>query len=122
MNELKARIADNLKRLRTEKDYSMEYLADKLGRNSYMAYSRLERGETDLKVEDAIKLADIYKIPVNEIINPDQVAQRNIVSEPSHPYGKKNSLNLNVILDGREDTLQKHIEMLTKVNGILAES
>lgn len=121
MNELKSRIAYNLRRMRTSKDYTLEYVADHIGKGHYSSYQRIELGQNDLKVEDAVKLANLYKTTVESIINPSEDSDTATFNEPGYPYGRKNSLNLNVILDGREDTLQKHIELLTKVNVMLAE-
>jgi len=118
MDLVKSRIAQGLKSLRLEANYTQEYIADVLGKGDYSAYYRLEAGKTELKFEDAFKLSQLYNVPMEQIYDPD--LKKNIVYEPREDYKPANSLQMNVVLDGKETTLKKQVELLTKVNALLA--
>ena len=57
---------EQLRRLRREKNYSQEYVAEKLG-ISQKAYSEIESGKTTLKHELIGVLAEILNISAHEI-------------------------------------------------------
>lgn len=59
---------ENLRRIRREKNYSQEYLANRLN-ISQKAYSDIEQGKTVLKPDMIIKLSSIMNIP------PDSICQ-----------------------------------------------
>lgn len=118
MDVIKSRIAQGLKSLRLERNYTQEYVSEVLGKGDYSAYYRLESGKTELKFDDAAKLAALYKVPMERIYDPERKAVDR-VADPEEQYGKKNSLQLNITLDGREETLKKQVEILTKVNALL---
>lgn len=122
MDELKSRIAQGLKRLRLEKDYTQEYLADVLGKGDYTAYYRLESGKADLKFEDAFKLSMLYKIPMEHIYDPDLRDQprEDRFEEAREKYLFKNRMSISVSLDGEEENLTRQIEILKGVNALLA--
>lgn len=63
---MKAKCNDNLRKLRREKDFSQEYIANLL-EISQKAYSDLEQGKTALKSEMILKLAAILDISPNNI-------------------------------------------------------
>ena len=50
-----------IRKTREIKDYSQEYVAEKLG-ISQTAYSKLENGQTNISVKRLIKLAEILEI------------------------------------------------------------
>ncbi|PRY90626.1 helix-turn-helix domain-containing protein [Mongoliibacter ruber] len=119
MNDFRSRIAEGLKSLRLQKNYSQEYIAEKLGKSDYTGYQRIESGRTELKFEDAYKLADIYNVPMEKIYNPD-LNESSTFSEGSvAPYGKREVLHLNIYLDGTETQLDKQIELLKRVNSCI---
>lgn len=117
----KSRIAYVLKRLREERNYSQEYVAEKLGKNDSTAYSRIEQGRTELKYEDALKLALLYKIPMESIYDPNYTEKDIDAFREERPhYFNQSKLNLSITLDGSLDTLHKQFELLKKVNELLA--
>ena len=121
MDLRKSAIAQGLKNLRLEKDYTQEYVGSILGgRDSSLVY-RLESGKTDLKLGDAAKLADLYEVSIDYIYDPSKQRKPDIVSEPREPYYTRAKLQVSVLLDGTQLGLQRQLDMLHKVNAALAE-
>jgi transcriptional regulator with XRE-family HTH domain len=119
MDLFRSKIAQGLKKLRLEHEYSQEYLAEKLGKADPSGYQRIESGRTELKFEDAYLLAKIYQVPLEQIYDPN-LRPAEVLSDNPIQYGKSNQLQVSVILDGKEHTLKKHIEMLSNVNKLLS--
>jgi transcriptional regulator with XRE-family HTH domain len=121
MSEPRQRIAENLKELRLEHNYSQEYLGEVLGKNDYTAYQRLEHGKAELKFADAYKLARLYKIPMEHIFDPELRKEDSLLVK-DHPitYKKKNLVQITVNLDGSEDFLESQIELLRGMNKVIS--
>lgn len=64
-------IANRLQKLRKEKGYSQEQLADLLG-ISRQAVSKWERAEASPDTDNLICLAKLYGISLDELLNTDQ--------------------------------------------------
>jgi transcriptional regulator with XRE-family HTH domain len=120
---VRSRIAANLRRLRLEKDYSQQYVSEYMGKTDYTDYQRLESGKTELKLEDAAILAELYKVSLETIWDPSKEAHINEVSELEHVNeyqpAAKNKMHIQLELDGSETTLQKQIDLLTSINEVL---
>jgi len=56
----------NIKQIRGQKKLTQEYVAKKLG-VSRVWYNKLENDEIDIKVDLLPKLAEIFKVPVQEL-------------------------------------------------------
>jgi transcriptional regulator with XRE-family HTH domain len=122
MDIRKSAIAQGLKDLRLQKEYTQEYVASILGAADGSAVYRLESGKAELKLEDAARLARLYEISIDQIYNPTDRGSRSGVSDQDRaPYGIKSKLQVSVFLDGTTVGLQKQVELLTKVNAALAE-
>jgi len=122
MDLKKSAIAQGLKNLRLEKNYTQDFVASVLGKGDGSAVYRLENGKADLNLEDAARLAELYEVTIDEIYDPSKRFSESEVSENRSGYVIKNKLQVSVILDGTLVGLQKQIELLTKVNAILAEN
>ncbi len=61
-------IQKNIKLLRIAKSYNQEYMAKKL-KISQSGYAKLERGQTEITLNRLQQLAEIFGMPVYEIIN-----------------------------------------------------
>ncbi len=122
MDQVKAKIAFQLKSLRTKKNYTQEYVAELLKMGDYTAYHRLEHGKTILKFEVAFKLAKIFGVKMEELMNPIEKDQDECdnLQRDSYLWIKKNSLQLVILLDGDEINLARQIELLKEMNGFLA--
>lgn len=115
--ELKSHIAENLRKHRVLRGYTQEYIAEFLGKKDYTAYSRYEQGRSNLKMEDAIKLADLYEVDVKELISVSPSVNPHIGD-----HGKKASGLVSVLvdLDGSSEKLDSHIQRLKKINELIA--
>jgi transcriptional regulator with XRE-family HTH domain len=114
---LKSNIAENLRKHRVLKGYTQEYIAEYLGKRDYTAYSRYEQGRSNLKMEDAIKLASLYEVDVQELISVSPTS-----SHSSEIQKKSNGLvSILVELDGSSSTLENNISRLKKINDLLSK-
>lgn len=117
----RARIAHGLRRLREDRNYSQEYVAEVLEKNDSSAYSRIEQGRTELKFDDAFKLAALYKVSMEQIFDPSlRNVDQESFSEQREKYNLTPKLNLSVTLDGTPETLKKQLDLLESVNNVLA--
>lgn len=64
------KIGNRIKNLREEKNYSQDYLAQRLG-ISQKAYSKIENSQTKLTVEHLLKIADALEVSINKILASD---------------------------------------------------
>lgn len=122
---LKSNIAENLRKHRVLRGYTQEYIAEYLGKKDYTAYSRYEQGRSNLKMEDAIKLSELYEVDVQELISVAPTVNH------SYDFSKKangNNQNGNgnghvsvlVDLDGSSSSLESNIIRLKKINELIA--
>ena len=61
-------IITKIRNLRNQKEYSQEYVGDKLGIGQ-VAYHKLENGKTSLKIEVVLKLAIILEVETSYILD-----------------------------------------------------
>lgn len=115
---LKSHIAENLRKHRVLRGYTQEYIAEYLGKKDYTAYSRYEQGRSNLKMEDAIKLADLYEVDVQELISIAPTVN-NIVESPKKTNGN-GQISVLVDLDGTQNSLENNISKLKKINELIA--
>jgi transcriptional regulator with XRE-family HTH domain len=115
--ELKSHIAENLRKHRVLRGYTQEYIAEYLGKRDYTAYSRYEQGRSNLKMEDAIKLANLYDVDVQELISISPSIT------PAVETQKKSSglISILVDLDGSSSTLDSNISRLKRINDLIAK-
>ena len=64
-----------LKKLRTEKGYTTQYMGDKLG-ISKPFYSQIENGHRRLTYDMATKIAKIFKIKPDELFYNDHIKNK----------------------------------------------
>lgn len=65
------RIGKKIRQLRELRDYSQEYMAEKL-KMSVPGYSRIERNEVDVNIEKAYQIAEILNVGINDLLNFDE--------------------------------------------------
>jgi transcriptional regulator with XRE-family HTH domain len=135
MNEIKKRIAANLRKLRLDRDYSMQYVAEYMGKTDYTGYQRLENGKTEVKFEDAAILAELYKVPMETIWRGIDYWRENQAGEKPRVYQieapknevveikeittKRKSIFIQLEIDGTNDKLEEQIELLRSINAVL---
>ncbi|AFL86187.1 putative transcriptional regulator [Belliella baltica DSM 15883] len=113
-------VSKKIKELRALKGYTQEFVATVLEKKSYSNYQKIESGKTNLSILDAKKLAELYDIDVIEIINPEQSKGDKIfMNKNCNNYESKVKLNISIELDGSIENLEKSMEILKKINGLL---
>jgi transcriptional regulator with XRE-family HTH domain len=126
-------VHEKLKIMRLCKDWSQEEMAEKLG-YSVNGYAKIERGETDIKVEKLGKIAEALGMELQQLLNLNHKNIFNII-DSSSPQGN-NSCNIyltetqcahelekvKLLLQEREkevNHLKREIEHLTKLVTLL---
>lgn len=86
-NKFYKRVGENLRRLRFKHNYTQEYLADTIGRKNYSSYGKIESGEARLSIEDAAKLSKLYKLSIDELLDPgmEKISGAPPAAPPSEP-------------------------------------
>jgi len=79
-------IHEKLKVIRLCKDWSQEEMAEKLG-YSVNGYAKIERGETDIKVEKLGKIAEVLGIELQQLLNLNDRNIFNIIDNFSSQHG-----------------------------------
>ncbi|WP_143962334.1 helix-turn-helix domain-containing protein [Litoribacter populi] len=115
--ELKSHIAENLRKHRVLRGYTQEYIAEFLGKKDYTAYSRYEQGRSNLKMEDAIKLAELYQVDVQDLISVSPTIAGNIEGGSSNGH----HISVLVELDGSNEKLENNIKRLKKINELMSK-
>ncbi len=69
----KKAISINIKRVRLERNYTQEYLGQRLS-ISQNAYSKIEMGRTSVTIEKLLGIADILEVNIMELIGGDHLA------------------------------------------------
>jgi transcriptional regulator with XRE-family HTH domain len=70
MDAIKEKVVGNIRAIRETKNYSEEYVAEKMGIGQ-STYNRKENGEGDFTLSELIKLADVLEVSVSKIIDMD---------------------------------------------------
>jgi transcriptional regulator with XRE-family HTH domain len=70
MDAVKEKVITNIKTIRETKNYSEEYMADKMG-ISQSTYNRKENGEGDFTLTELINVAGVLEVSVSKIIELD---------------------------------------------------
>lgn len=122
-------INEVLLKLRVNKSLSQQNIADELGVD-ISTYSRYEKGKAELKISHAKKLADLYKISLDELISygeaqaPSKAASKeNQVAESIDLYLKRRRqkmVALTVELDGTAETVNHYMQLIQDLNKVIA--
>jgi transcriptional regulator with XRE-family HTH domain len=67
---VKEKIINNIKTIRESKNFTEDYIADKMG-ISQSTYNRKENGLTDFSLTELIKLGDVLEVSVSKFIDMD---------------------------------------------------
>ncbi|QDH79248.1 helix-turn-helix transcriptional regulator [Echinicola soli] len=114
--ELKQHIAENLRKYRVLRGFTQEYIADYLGKKDYTAYSRYEQGRSNLKMDDAIKLSELYDVQIQELVNGTPSIKRKHINGSAI---QGNNFSVMVSLDGSLDTLENQLKRLKRLNTLI---
>jgi len=118
--ELNTKIGANLRKLRTSKGWSQEYLAETIGRKDYSAYGKIEQGHTALSFIDACIIADLYNIKLEKIIDTE-FKKNSCQKKPDIEKTKIKTISVVVEIDGSQENLQEQFDTLKKISSILLE-
>jgi transcriptional regulator with XRE-family HTH domain len=110
-----------LKVLRVSRDWSQEYIAEKLG-ISQAAYAKLETGETRLTVDRAGQLAGIYEIDPEYFFTTDRVINYNSGSNSHGGLFNTATYNNGVALEMIEKLMSERNEVARILEEELAAS
>lgn len=84
MNTNKMKSHEKIRKIREEKKWSQEELANKLGLSTN-GYAKIERGETRLTLSRLFQLAEIFKLDIFELIQGDiQYMGERVASHINH--------------------------------------
>ncbi len=112
-------LGESLRKLRinSKAKLSQEAVAEKIG-VSLSTYSRLERDEAEIELSTVIKVADLYKITVDELLNMGNPNFKG-VEDSKAIYQKRWTVPITVALDGTAETLENWIAKLTAINAAI---
>jgi transcriptional regulator with XRE-family HTH domain len=105
-------IGHKIKKIRDERKFSQAEMAEILGM-SQSAYSRMERDETPVVMDDLVRYAKTLEVPINEFF-PDFINVQNVHDQAK---GGPNLImgNFNYYHNSDEDTQKLLIQLLQKV-------
>lgn len=107
------KLSSNLKSLRNLKNYSQEYMADKLG-ITQSAYSKMEVGSVDIPFSKLEEIATVLGLTVEDIIGFNEKIIFNLKNNK-----KANGLVINQMSANEKKVYQEYIESLKIENSYL---
>lgn len=107
-------INERLKLLRFRANYTQEYIASVLNVD-YTTYGKYESGKSQLRIDQAAKLAKLYNVSLDELYFGSE--STSVISQKDKRTDK--TLKLTVELDGKSDTLEHWILKLKEINKLV---
>src|SRR5690606_20392706 len=111
-------VGKKIKQIRELKDYTQEYMADKLG-IAIRSYSKLESGETRLTVDKLYEISEILGVSVPEILgfNVAMIFNNNPTYNKGGNFFAYNNTEVQLV----RELYEKHIQYLTEENQFLRD-
>ncbi len=107
------RLGTKIRKYRELKDYSQEYMAQKLNINQSQ-YSRIEKNASDISIEKALKICETLEISISELLDEKQVSVSYF-----HNRDSSHASNGNIIIHNYpKDVFEKILERLDKLENI----
>lgn len=111
----------NLRQLRAQKHLTQEQMAEKIGM-SKNGYGKIERGETQLKIEKLEQIANIFDVNIQELLQTDKdvnvLLGDNYSNFQNNYYNKNQEIEkLQLLIEHQQELLaqkDKQIELLEK--------
>ncbi len=108
------KIGQKIKVLREMKNFTQEYMADRLG-VAQSAYSKLEKEDTDISLSKLEKISEIFNISVEDLLKINEnVVFNNFNSTNIQQASCFITTNEKELYDKNIATLEKHIVTLEK--------
>lgn len=112
----------NLRQLRAQKHLTQEQMAEKIGM-SKNGYGKIERGETQLKIEKLEQIANIFDVNIQELLQTDKdvnvLLGDNYSNFQNNYYNKNQEIEkLQLLIEHQQELLaqkDKQIELLEKL-------
>jgi transcriptional regulator with XRE-family HTH domain len=105
------KIGDKLRKLRMEKGYKQEYLAEIL-EISQKTYSNMENDKSSISIDTLKKIAEEYKIDLIELLSDDKVV---VQHNNSHDTSTFNGIFINHLSEELLNQMKERIEDLKKM-------
>jgi transcriptional regulator with XRE-family HTH domain len=120
MDAVKEKVITNIKTIRETKNYSEEYMADKMG-ISQSTYNRKENGEGDFTLTELIKMADVLEVSVSKIIDMDlaKVINQYHIQDQSSGYVENQTVMSDAGYKAALAQYEKELEYLKQQNSDL---
>jgi transcriptional regulator with XRE-family HTH domain len=109
-------IGNKLRKLRMEKGYSQEYLAEVLAEVlavSQKTYSNMENNKSSISIDTLKKIAEEYKIDLIELLSDDRVIVQNNSSRESSTF--QGGVIINHMSEELFNQMKERIEELKQV-------
>jgi transcriptional regulator with XRE-family HTH domain len=84
---MKESLGNKIKRLRIEKNMTQDELAKILGYSSRSTINKIESDINTLSYDKLLKLVDVFKIDINELINRVDEEARVLLRRKLHSFG-----------------------------------
>ncbi len=109
------KIGNKIKKIRELKNYTQEYMADRLGINQ-SGYSRIENDTSDITLSQIDKLSEIFNMKVEDLINFDEKFVFNNSSFNTFFGNYYNNMN-----EKEKELYQKELELHLKTIKLLED-
>ncbi len=86
-----------IKLLRKENSFSQEYIAKGLGM-SRPTYMQIEKGERELTISEAGKIAGIFSMRMEELLSTEKVSEKKVIFEEEKPQKKSKETGIRIIV------------------------
>lgn len=106
-----------LRKIRLDHGFSQENIAEELKVNA-TTYGRYEKGESEIGFEQVVRLANFYKLTLDEVYNYGN-PKISEVNESRMQYKTPEKITVIVELDGLPTTLEKWVTRLTAINQVI---
>lgn len=100
-----------LKKLRQKKDISQEFLAKKIG-VSRPTYAQLEKGERDMSVKEAQKLAQVFELSLEDFLSGKENVEPKVELQKSTKQAKQKKQKQEVRISVPQEKVEKFKEVL----------
>lgn len=87
---MRNKLHEKIKKLRLKNDLSQDYLAKKLD-ISRPTYMQVEKGERDITVTEASKLAEFFGMTLVDFLSDTTIIEKEVILEKDHPVKSKSS-------------------------------
>jgi transcriptional regulator with XRE-family HTH domain len=107
-----------LRKIRRDANFSQENVAEEIGVD-VTTYGRYEKGETQIKFEHVVKLAEFYKMTLDEFYHYGE-KKFDVVAEANELYRREEKrVDVIVHLDGSKANLDRWVKKLYAINDVL---